>query len=132
VTRSIVVRLLFIVVVALSVALFMPGCGGGKKNPASPGGGGTGGGADVTINIAGVNGSNSFSPNPDTVMVGQSVAWKNNDSITHTATSDASAFNTGNIAPGATSTKITMGTAGSFPYHCNIHNSMTGTLVVIP
>jgi plastocyanin len=85
----------------------------------------------VTISIVGMNGSNSYSPNPGAVKVGQTVAWRNADSTPHTATADAGGFNTGNIAAGATSSPITMTTAGSFPYHCTIHGfAMVGTLTV--
>jgi plastocyanin len=101
-----------------------------KSNPAGPGGP-----ADVTINIVGIAGANSYSPNPDTVTVGQTVAWHNTDGITHTATSDVGGmFNTNNLGGGQTSAPITMMTQGSFPYHCAIHGaaSMSGTLVVRP
>ncbi len=87
-------------------------------------------GADVTINIVGNNGSNSYSPNPDTVTAGQTVAWKNNDTMTHTATANGASFNTGDVTAGSTSAAIAMNTVGSFPYHCGIHPSMVGTLVV--
>ena len=103
-------------------------CGGDDNNPMNPGGGG----ADKTITIVGENGSNSFSPNPDTVTVGQTVAWHNAAGTTHTATANGATFNTGNISAGGTSAKITMSTPGSFPYHCSIHPTMTGTLVVMP
>jgi len=89
--------------------------------------------ADVTITIVGTNGSNSYSPNPATVKAGQTVAWFNADSVAHTATANAGGFNTGNLAPGATSSAIMMATAGSYPYHCVIHGlAMAGTLVVTP
>ncbi|HET9951604.1 MAG TPA: cupredoxin domain-containing protein [Candidatus Eisenbacteria bacterium] len=121
-------------ITAGAMLLAFQGCND-SKNPTSPGGGGGGGGAaDHVINIVGNAGAGSFSPSPDTVTVGQTVAWKNLDSTPHTATSDPSgaAFNTGSIGGGATSAAITMGTAGSFPYHCSIHPSMTGILVVKP
>jgi plastocyanin len=114
--------------------LFAASCGSSSSptSPTPPGGGGGGGGvaADVTITINGMNGSNSFSPDPSTAKVGQTVAWRNADSITHTASANGGAFNTGNIAPGATSSPITMTAAGSFGYHCQIHPSMVGTLNV--
>jgi plastocyanin len=107
---------------------------GMSSSPASPspapGGGGGGVTADVTITINGMNGNQSFSPDPATAKVGQTVAWRNADSITHTASADGGAFNTGNIAPGATSSPIAMTAAGSFGYHCQIHPSMVGTLNV--
>ena len=101
-----------------------------KSSPAGPGTP-----ADVTINIVGVAGANSYSPNPDTVTVGQTVAWHNIDGITHTATSNTGGFfDTGHLAGGSTSSPVTMMSAGSFPYHCAIHGValMSGTLVVRP
>jgi plastocyanin len=71
-----------------------------------------------------------FSPKPIQVTVGSTVTWANNTAITHTATSDTGAWGTGNIAPGATSTAISFPTAGTFTYHCAIHPSMTGSVVV--
>ena len=86
--------------------------------------------ADVTISMVGDRADQSFAPNPATVRVGQTVAWKNNDSTTHDATQDASRFQTGSVSPGATSSAIAMSTAGTFTYHCTIHPGMVGTLVV--
>ncbi len=88
--------------------------------------------ADVTITIEGVNGSMSFLPNPATVRVGQKVAWHNADFITHTATADSGAFNTGGVGSGGSSVVIPMMAAGTFGYHCGIHPSMVGTLNVTP
>lgn len=86
--------------------------------------------ADVTITITGMNGGNSFSPNPGTLKAGQTVAWRNADSTVHIPTADSGAFSTGSIAPGATSNPIMMSAAGSFGYHCSIHPDMVGTLSV--
>jgi plastocyanin len=117
------------------------GCGNGSgnnNNPVAPSGsgGGSGGGsgsaASLVITITGMNGSNSFSPNPATVRVGQTVAWRNADAATHTATANAGGFDTGNIAAGATSAPITVGAAGGFDYHCGLHPTMVGTLNVTP
>ena len=36
-----------------------------------------------SINILGINGAQSFSPNPSTVSVGQTVVWHNLDTATH-------------------------------------------------
>lgn len=86
--------------------------------------------ADVTITITGMNGSNSFSPNPAAVKAGQTVAWRNADNITHTATANNGSFDTGNIAPGATSSPITMSAAASISYRCKLHPDMVGSLNV--
>jgi plastocyanin len=95
--------------------------------------------ADLTITINGQNGNMSFSPNPATVKMGQKVAWRNADSITHAVVEDdtgggtspyslAGGFSTGTLGPGATSPPFTMANAGSTGYHCSIHPSMVGTL----
>jgi len=85
--------------------------------------------ADVIIAINSMDPALAYSPNPATVTVGQTVSWVNRDSVPHTATGNS--FNTGTLAPGATSAPITMGTAGSFAYHCVLHPTMTGTLTVV-
>ena len=117
----------------LLVAAALGGCGSnGSMSPASPTPTPTPAASDVVITIVGMNGSLSYSPNPATVTVGQTVAWKNADSLAHTATADAGTFNTSTLAAGATSSPIPMTTAGTFTYHCAIHGSMTGTLTVTP
>jgi len=63
-------------------------------------------------------------------LFGQRVVWHNAYSITHTATGSGS--DTGPIAPGRSSAPITFSSAGSFPYQCTIHPSMTGSLTVSP
>jgi PKD repeat protein len=86
---------------------------------------------DLVITINGQLGASSFSPNPADARVGQRVIWRNADVMIHTATSGGS-FDTGFIAPGASSAPITMSTAGTFPYMCTLHPGMTGTLRVTP
>ena len=84
----------------------------------------------VTITIVGMAGNQSFSPNPASVKVGQTVAWRNADSIAHDPGADSGAFSTGLIQPGSTSSPIAMTAAGSVGYHCQIHPDMVGTLTV--
>jgi len=84
----------------------------------------------MTINIVGDRGNQSFTPSPTTVRMGQTVAWRNNDSTTHNANQDNGTFASGNITAGATSAPITMSTAGTFTYHCTIHPGMVGTITV--
>jgi plastocyanin len=117
---------------ALMSVAFLPSCGSSYSSPTAPSSPApTGPAADVTILIVGMSGGNSFSPASASVKAGQTVAWKNNDSITHSIAQDGGAgFSTGNIAPGATSGAIAITTAGTLGYHCTIHPSMTGTLSV--
>ena len=86
--------------------------------------------ADVTVSIQGQLGTQSYAPNPINMRVGQTIAWRNADTIAHTATGDAGGFNTGVLNGGATSNPTAMMTAGSFTYHCTIHPGMIGTVVV--
>jgi len=71
-----------------------------------------------------------FSPNPIQITVGSTVTWTNTTGLTHTATSDTAAWATGNIASNGTSAPVAFPTAGTFPYHCAIHPSMLGTVIV--
>ncbi len=87
--------------------------------------------ADVTINIVANMGPNAFSPDPDTIRVNQTVAWKNNATLTHSSTANASQWSM-DVAPGDSSAAIKFTLPGSFPYHCRFHASMTGTIVVKP
>ena len=89
--------------------------------------------ADVVIQILGINGSSSFSPNPATVKMGQTVSWHNQAGATHSATPDASGFVSVDVSPGATSTPQAIGAAAAdYGYHCRFHPSMIGTLHVTP
>ena len=71
-----------------------------------------------------------FSPKPIQITAGSTVTWTNGTAPLHTATADTGGWDTGNIAPGATSSAISFPTAGTFTYHCAIHPSMTGSVVV--
>ena len=78
-----IVLLLAALTVALAVAI---GCGGGGSSSLM--GPSPGGSADVVITINGNAGGMSFSPATANVQTGQTVAWRNADSSTHTATRD--------------------------------------------
>jgi plastocyanin len=110
---------------ALAVFAALGAAACGSSSPAAPTVA-----ADVTISMVGDRAAQSYAPNPATVRTGQTVAWKNNDTAAHDATQDASRFATGVISAGATSSPVTMSTAGTFTYHCTIHPGMVGTIVV--
>jgi plastocyanin len=72
----------------------------------------------------------AFSPTPITINVGDTVTWTNMDTTAHTATSDtAGVFNLSLPASGG-SGSFTFETAGTYTYHCAIHPSMLGTVIV--
>jgi len=115
------------IVLAFALATAVMGCSknnNGESMPAmvTP--------ASTDITITGMNGNMSFSPAAASVRVGQSVQWHNADSTTHAIAEDmAGGFTTGAISPGATSSSVTISTAGAHPYHCTIHPSMTGSVI---
>ena len=78
-----------------------------------------------TVNIQNM----AFSPSTLNVKVGTTVTWVNKDSTAHDVVSDTGLFNSGNLNNGQ-SYSYTFNQTGSFPYHCGIHPSMTGTIVV--
>lgn len=87
----------------------------------------SGSGATVNISIQGF----AFSPQNPTIDVGDTVVWTQNDQTTHTVSSTAAPFplNSGNLTFGKTYTN-TFSTAGTNHYRCNIHPSMTGSVIV--
>jgi len=113
---------ILLAVLALAVAL-PPGCDGRSDVQTPP----PSAEADVVITIPD---GFSFTPNPASVQVGQTVSWHNSDAITHTATDDGGGFNTGDIASGTTSAPMTMNFVGSFFYRCSYDPNMTATLNV--
>ncbi len=73
----------------------------------------------------------AFNPGTVTVKVGTKVTWTNNDSAPHTVTSDSgSPLNSKSILSPGQSFSYTFTTAGTFPYHCTIHPTMKGQVVV--
>jgi plastocyanin len=81
--------------------------------------------ADQAVSISGL----AFHPATVTVNVGDTVTWTNNDGVSHTATADGGSFDTGTIGNGSSASE-TFNTAGTFAYHCTIHPTMQGSVVV--
>jgi plastocyanin len=71
----------------------------------------------------------AFSPSTITVTAGSTVTWTNKDISTHTVTSDGGLFSSGSINSNETFS-FKFNTPGTYPYHCTIHTSMTGNVVV--
>src|SRR5687768_5985032 len=108
-------------------------CGGGTTTPPPPPPTATATPAptaDVVITINGDAGGMSYSPAAATMAVGQTVSWQNADTTEHTATENSALWDTGIIAPGATSAPIRMNTPGTASYYCTLHPAMMATLTV--
>ena len=83
----------------------------------------------------------SFNPPSITIRVGQTVVWRNDDTVPHTTTSGTCpggvctpmpGWDSGTLNPG-NSFSHTFSTAGTFPYFCRIHGAMMqGSVVVMP
>ena len=112
---------------AIAVATLVAGCSK-SSGPSSPYGASS---APVppsqpnTVVMANV----AFSPASITVSAGTMITWQNNDGVNHTSTSDNGVWDTGTVAPGQSKTTV-FNTKGTFPYHCNVHPMMTGTVIV--
>jgi plastocyanin len=63
------------------------------------------------------------------VLVGTTVAWKNDDSTNHTATAEDDSFASGYIPPGGTFS-YTFTRQGRFEFRCTIHKQMRGEVDV--
>ena len=79
--------------------------------------------AAKTVQIKGF----AFKPATVEVNRGDRVTFANASGVTHTATSGI--FDTKRIAPGKSAT-VKFGKRGTFAYHCKIHPSMKGKVVV--
>jgi plastocyanin len=122
-----------IATIGVALALTLAGCGGddsgatttvGGAPPPTPQSTAPAQTEGAVITIAGF----AFSGVTE-VPVGTTVTVTNADSTTHTWTADDGTFDSGGIAPNG-SFSFTFTEAGEFPYHCNIHRSMKGTIVV--
>ena len=83
----------------------------------------------TVVRIVANAGSNSFSPNPVEVKVGETVTWINDDSGRHTVISKDGVFNSELMGRGQ-SFSYTFDKAGEYPYSCSPHPNMVGTVVV--
>jgi plastocyanin len=119
-------RILTLIAVAM-LAIGLAACSSSSKSSStSPttAAGAAAAGAPDTITIS------NFKFSSITVKPGATVTVKNMDSTTHTNTADKGEWNTGDINAGSSATFTAPTKPGSYGFHCNIHNFMTGTLTV--
>ena len=117
------------VAVALLLIAGVAACGSSSSGAASGGGSGSSGGVQSGTAKVTIKGF-AFSPSSLTVKSGTKVTFTNEDSATHTATSQGdSTIDSGNLAKGQTYT-VTMTKAGTYDYICTIHQYMKGTITV--
>jgi len=74
----------------------------------------------------------AFTPSSLAVKTGSTVTWVNQDGVAHTIVSDPGSpltFSSDPLQNGASFT-VSFTQPGTYTYHCSIHPSMTGTIVV--
>ena len=113
----------------LALVLTCSGCGGGSSGspnaPTTPPAPSSG---PSIIAIVGNRGAQSFSPNPGSAGQNQMVVWRNNDNVTHRIVLNDGTIDTGDIAPGATTSPRQLSNDG-VNYHCSIHPGMIGSVM---
>lgn len=88
-------------------------------------GGATGGDAKGSTVVA-----KDFSLTSVTVAPGAEVTFENEGKATHTMSGDDDSFDSGEVAAGSTASVTAPDEPGAYPFHCEIHSGMTGTLTV--
>ena len=101
--------------------------------------GGDDGGGETSTDCSEVDNSiynisiSGFAFNPSSLEIEECdvVIWTNNDSFSHTVTSDSgSELGSSTLINGSTY-EHQFESEGDFPYHCNFHPSMTATITVL-
>ncbi|HEX6568341.1 MAG TPA: cupredoxin domain-containing protein [Acidimicrobiales bacterium] len=111
---------------ALTLLVASAACGDDDDDTSSDtteSGGGGGGGADATVEIV------EFQYSDVTVPAGGTIEVINSSGATHTFTADDGEFDE-EVGDGETVTVDAPAEAGDYPFHCEIHPSMTATLTV--
>ncbi len=70
-----------------------------------------------------------FQPTVDTLQVGDSISWSNQDIVPHTVTAELRGFDSGTI-PARASWHLVARKPGRVTYHCTLHPTMKGILVI--
>ncbi|HVY52244.1 MAG TPA: cupredoxin domain-containing protein [Devosia sp.] len=71
-----------------------------------------------------------FGPVPPALHPGDTIVWRNDDILHHSATARDKSFDLD--LPARSSATMTIGAAGEVPFYCKFHPGMTGTLVITP
>ncbi|HVV38588.1 MAG TPA: cupredoxin domain-containing protein [Acidimicrobiales bacterium] len=107
----------FVAAAGLACVLLGACAGGGAETPNA---------AAVTVK------SFAFQPKTIRVRVGGTVTWTNKDSFDHSVQIDSLHVAGPKFGPQSSQTTFShrFTTAGTYPYICGVHNSMTGTVIV--
>jgi len=130
-----------IAVLGISIALAACSGGGATTNPTAAAGTAAGtaaaggeapctdstGTATVSATVA----DNTWTPSTVNAKVGDVITWTNGDGVPHgVALDDGSCKMSKSIAPSGGTGSLTFSKAGTYPFHCFVHPSMKGTIVI--
>jgi len=119
------------VLLVLGGAVLLATAGGGAAAPASASGSSSAASSTAAASSVHITISNFMFHSMDvTVKPGATVTVTNKDSVTHTLTATGGQFNTGNITQNQTKTFKAPTKPGTYSYICNIHQYMTGNIIV--
>ena len=110
-----------VLVLGLVLALLLAACSGESTDSTE-----SAGGEEQRVEIA----DQAFDPDTLTVAVGTTVTWVSADpNLPHTSNSEDEVWFSGTLNEGD-DFSYTFEEAGTFAYFCEVHPSMTGTIVV--
>ena len=72
----------------------------------------------------------AFSPSTVNIKVGDSITWTNQDSASHTVTSDSGSELSSELLSQGKSYSHTFNTPGTYSYHCIPHSGMKAKVIV--
>jgi plastocyanin len=109
------------------IGLLVAGCGSAASSRTKTPSGQSSASRRITIVLR----DYAYHPANVAVPAGSAVTFTNRDSTAHTASSSSapSAFDTGTMNPGQSKT-IIFRTPGTYPYYCQFHAFMHGTIAV--
>ncbi len=115
-----------VLIATLTVAVMIAGCTSSSQPPVTP----------ATTQIPVPEGSTitiqnfAFSPASVTIPKGTTVTWINEDSVNHQIVDDAGTVFSSESLPKGAVYSFKFDNSGSYPYHCSIHPSMKGVVIV--
>jgi plastocyanin len=99
---------------------------GGTSQTSAPASSGGSNGTQVTIS------GFAFSPATLTIKAGTEVTWTNLDSVEHSVVSSSGNELNSPLIPQNGTYSHVFNTPGTYEYHCSIHLTMLGTIIVTP
>jgi len=119
--KGIIISIIVIAVLVIGVLAFIFSQQPSSNNPTTP--------LNTQSNEISIKGF-AFSPSTISIKVGDTLTWTNQDSTSHTVTSDSgSELSSATLSQGQTYSH-TFNTAGTYSYHCTFHSGMKAKVIV--